>query len=120
MPDHLTSASRQKQASPDGRGSGRRALLRAQDPHAHDVLVCSLDPCVLALPTLDQKIRLLVRADRGDVRRDRLKVNPAEVVTHESEFDELDDGRCADTATPGVPFQTDARLGVAGEQVEVE
>ena len=75
---------------------------------------------MLALPTLDHEARLLVRADRGDVRRNRLKVNPAEVVTHKSELDELDDGSRADAATPGVPFQTDARLGVTGEQVEVE
>ena len=57
---------------------------------------------MLALPALDHETGLLVRADRGDVRRDRLQVNPAEVVTREAELDELDDGRCADAATPGV------------------
>ena len=75
---------------------------------------------MLALPTLDHEARLLVRADRGDVRRNRLKVNPAEVVTRESELDELDDGYCADAATTGVSFQADAHLGVPCEQVEVE
>src|SRR2546421_8333503 len=63
-----------------------RDLLRAQDPHAHDVLVPASDPRVLALPTLHHKTRLLIRADRGDVRLDRLKVNPTEIVTHESEL----------------------------------
>ena len=39
----------------DGRGSGwTRGPLREQDAHAHAVLVRASDPCVLALPTLDQ------------------------------------------------------------------
>ena len=73
-------------------------MFGAKDPHAHDVFVRTSNPGVLALPSLDYETRLLVRADGGDVRSDRLKVNPTEIVTDKPELDELDNRGRPDAA----------------------
>jgi len=71
----------------------RPGLLRAQNSHKHDVLVCASDPRMLALPSLNHETHLLISADRDGVRCDRLQVDPTEVAPHESEIDKLGDRR---------------------------
>lgn len=75
---------------------------------------------MLALPPFEHESGLLVGANRTGVRRDRLKVDPAQVAPHEPELDELGDRGRPDAAAPRLGHQADPGLGMVGEGVEPE